>query len=86
MKIGQNLGKHVAYYEKLFKKTYHGHVFESIIDNNFVLFISDERQEQFHNANRYFRKKHPELWHDEYGQRCWWIKKDKYQPTKRVLL
>ena len=79
----------MTYYEKYFNQTYSGYVFETIIDDGLVLFISDVvdvGNELFHNAPTYFHNKHPEFWNDEYKSRCWWIPKDKYEIIKRVLL
>ena len=73
MKIGEHIGKIVTYREKYVNQTYNGYVFETIIDDGFVLFIADVENELFHNAPTYFHNKHPEFWDDEYKSKCWWI-------------
>lgn len=62
MKIGEHIGKNVTYREKYFNQTYNDYVFETIIDDGFVLFIADVENELFHNAPTYFHNKHPEFW------------------------
>ena len=85
MKIGEHIGKNVTYREKYFNQTYNGYVFETIIDDGFVLFIADVENERFHNAPTYFQNKHPEFWNDEYKSKCWWIPKDNYEIRKLII-
>ena len=84
MKIGQHRGKYVTYVKKYFNQTYSGYVFETIIDEGFVLFIADVKNELFHNAPTYFHK-HPEFWNDDYESKCWWIPKDNYEIRKIII-
>ena len=86
MKIGEHIGKNVTYREKYFNQTYSGYVFETIIDDCFVLFIADVENELFHNAPTYFYRQHPELWNEAYAERCYWLKKNNYELAKKVLL
>ena len=86
MKIGEHIGKNVTYRDEYFNHTYNGYVFETIIDDVFVLFIADVENELFHNAHTYFHYKHPENWNEEYAKRCYWLKKNNYELAKKVIL
>ena len=84
MNIGHNKGKRATY--KIRNNQYTGHVFETITDEVYVLFVADETHEQFHNASSYFYRQHPELWNEAYAERCYWLKKNNYELAKKVLL
>ena len=86
MKIGEHIGKNVTYRDEYFNQTHNGYVFETIIDDGFVLFIADVENELFHSASLYFHYKHPENWNEEYAKRCYWLKKNNYELAKKVIL
>ena len=84
MNIGTHKGKRATY--KIRNNRYTGYVFETITDEVDVLFVADEKHDQFHNARLYFDKQHPELWNEAYAKRCYWLKQNNYELAKKVLL
>lgn len=85
MKIGEHSGKYVTYRANA-NNQYTGYVFETITNEVYVLFISDEKHAHFHSAISYFLVKHPDLWSNAYKHRCCWVKPKDYQPVKKIIL
>ena len=82
MNIGTHRGKRAIY--RVRNNQYTGYVFETIIDEVYVLFIFDESSKG-HDAPLYFLS-HQEDWNEEYAKRCYWLKKNNYELAKKKVI